>query len=436
MSNSPEELARSASQRIAEALPTGADGPLQRVHALAHENGWSAYLVGGFVRDALLDIPSKDIDITVEGDGVGLAHLLAAELGTQAEVADRFGTATVPLEGGLHLDFVTARKETYPAPGALPEVEAGTLEGDLARRDFTINALAVPLERDGFGRLADRHGGVADIVARLLRVLHPRSFQDDPTRIYRAVKYAERLGFKFERGTLELMLQAVRDGTLGTISTERAVRELLMILEELRAEAMLSTLDRLGALSSIHPGLAWAYPPGHVKLVDESNLTPNQRRDAYLATIAAEYAHDPDEAEALARWLRLPSPLVRLMRDAAVLAGLWPSLSNDDLRPSDVYNMLSGLDSAALEAFSRFETLRADSVGWSRFQDFVTRTRGVRTQLTGDYLRALGIKEGPVYREAMKALHDAAVDGLVTGRAEEEKFLREWLRERGLLEES
>jgi tRNA nucleotidyltransferase (CCA-adding enzyme) len=388
------------------------------------------------VRDALLRIPSKDIDITVVGDGVRLAHLLATELGTQAEVADRFGTATVPLEGGLHLDFVTARKETYPNPGALPEVEASTLEDDLARRDFTINALAVPLKRDGFGQLVDRHGGVEDIVARLVRVLHDRSLEDDPTRIFRAVKYAERLGFKIERGTLELMLQAVRDGTLSTVSTERAVRELLTILEEPRAEAMLATLDRLGVLSSIHPGLAWTYPPGHIKLTDESNLTPNQRRDAYLATIAAEYAYDPNEAEALARWLRLPSPLVRLMRDAAALAGLWPRLSNDDLRPSDVYTMLNGLDRAALEAFSRFETLRADSVGWSRFQDFVTRTRGVRTQLTGDYLRALGVKEGPVYSEAMKALHNAVLDGLVSGRAEEERFLREWLRERGLLEES
>jgi tRNA nucleotidyltransferase (CCA-adding enzyme) len=269
-----------------------------------------------------------------------------------------------------------------------------------------------------------------------VRVLHPRSFQDDPTRVFRAVKYAERLGFKIERGTLELMLQAVRDGAMGTLSTERAVRELLMIMEEPRAEAMLSALDRLGALPSVHPGLAWSYPPGRVQLTHDSSLTPGQRRDAYLATIAAEYAHAPGEAEALARWLRLPTPLVRLMRDAALLAGLWPSLSNEGLRPSDVYDMLKGLDNAALEAFGRFEALKADSVGWGRFQEYMTRTRGLKAHLTGDYLRALGLKEGPVYKEAMRALHDAVLDGLVQGRAEEEKFLREWLRERGLLEES
>ncbi|HYP20728.1 MAG TPA: hypothetical protein VEY08_11695 [Chloroflexia bacterium] len=435
MTNTPEELARSVPQRIASALPEGVAGPLQRVRGLAEERGWSAYLVGGFVRDALLGIPQKDVDLTVVGDGVALAHLLASELGTKVEVADRFGTATVDIGGGLDLDFVTARKESYLSPGALPVVEAGSLDEDLARRDFTINALAVPLEGAGFGRLTDRHGGTADIAAGLVRVLHPRSFEDDPTRIFRAVKYAERLGFKLERDTLELILQAVRDGALGTISTERAVRELLAIMEEPCAEAMLAALDRLGVLPSVHPGLAWRYPPGRVQLADDSNLTPSGRRDAYLATIAAEYAHVPEEAEALARWLRLPAPLVRLMRDAAVLAGLWPRLSNEELKPSEVYGMLNGLSDAALEAFGRLEVLRADSVGWGRFQEYLTLTRNVKPQLTGDYLRTLGVKEGPVYREALRALHDAVLDGPVRGKEGEEKFVREWLRERGLLGE-
>lgn len=436
MTNTPEELARSAPQRVASALPKGVAGPLQRVLALAEERGWSAYLVGGFVRDALLGIPQKDVDLTVVGDGVALAHLLASELGTEAEVADRFGTATVGIGGGLDLDFVTARKESYPSPGALPEVEAGSLDDDLARRDFTINALAVPLEGEGFGKLIGGHGGTADIASGLVRVLHPRSFEDDPTRIFRAVKYAERLGFKLERDTLELLLRAVRDGALGTISTERAVRELLAIMEEPRAEAMLAVLDRLGVLPSVHPGLAWRYPPGRVQLTDDSNLTSGQRRDAYLATIAAEYARAPEEAEALARWLRLPAPLVRLMRDAAVLAGFWPRLSNEELKPSEVCGMLNGLSDAALEAFGRLEVLGADSVGWGRFQEYLTLTRDVKPQLTGDYLLTLGVKEGPVYRETLRALHDAVLDGFVRGKEGEQKFVREWLRERGLLGEN
>lgn len=436
MTNSPEEPAWSAPQRVQKALPEGVSGPLKRVRALAEKEGWPTYLVGGFVRDALLGIRQKDLDITVVGDGVVLAHRLASELGTQAEVADRFGTATVPVGGGLDLDLVTARRESYPSPGALPLVEPGTLEDDLARRDFTINALAVPIAGDGFGGLIDTHGGTADLAGRLVRVLHPRSFADDPTRIFRAVKYAERLGFNIERDTLELILQAVRDGALATISTERAVRELLLVLEEPHSEAMLAALDRLGVLSSVHPGLAWAYPRGHVRLAGDSELTPAQRRDAYLAAIAAEYAYNPQEAEALARWLRLPAGLVRLMRDAAALAGLWPRLSNEELRPSDVYNMLSGLDGAALQAFSRLEALRADDTGWGRFQEFMSRTRKLKPGLTGDYLRAAGIKEGPVYKEAMRALREAVLDGQVSGRAEEERFLGEWLRERGLLEES
>ena len=409
---------------------------MRRVFALADGRGWKTYVVGGYVRDALLQIPQKDIDITVVGDGVALAQLLATERGTQAEAADRFGTATVPIGGGLDLDFVTARKESYPAPGALPVVEAGDLDDDLARRDFSINALAVPLQAEGFGALVDPHGGTRDLASKLVRTLHAQSFSDDPTRIFRAVKYAVRLDFEIERGTLELMLQAVRDGSLATISTQRAMRELLMIMEEPKAEAMLAMLDQLGVLSSVHPGLAWAYPPGHIRLLHQDKLTAEQRRNAYLATIAAEYAAAPEEAEALARWLHLPSPLIVLMRDAARLANVWPRLSEENLKPSGVFSMLQGIGDDALEAFSRFEALTTDTAGWSRFTEYVARNRHKRPHLTGDFLRELGIEAGPIYREAMGALHDAMLDGVVTSRDDEERFLRGWLRERGLLEGS
>lgn len=434
MSESAEELARVAPKRVAAMLPKEASGALLRVFQLAGEHRWETYLVGGYVRDALLLVSQKDIDITVVGDGVALAHLLAAELGTDAGVADRFGTATVPIGGGLDLDFVTARKESYPVPGALPVVEAGTLKDDLARRDFTINALAVPLQENGFGELVDLHGGASDLAGKLVRVLHPESFKDDPTRIFRSVKYAVRLDFEIERDTLELLLQAVRDSALGTISTQRAVRELLVIMEEPMAEAMLASLDKLGVLSSVHPGLAWAYPPGRVRLLNAEKLTPEQRRNAYLATIGAEYASAPEEAEALARWLHLPSHLVALTRDAATLAHLWPRLSGEGVKPSDINGMLRGIGSDALEAYSHLETLTGDTVGWSRFVDYLTRTRFMKPQLTGDYLRELGVEAGPVYREAMGVLRAALLDGIVSSREDEERFLRGWLRDRGLFE--
>lgn len=418
---------------LAHLLPVHAATLLKRVAMQAGGSGWACYLVGGYVRDALLQRPDYDVDVAVEGDAVEVATGLAEESGFGLEIHGRFGTATLELPEGLHIDIVTARKESYPQPGALPVVEAGTIQDDLARRDFTINALAVPVLPGQFGSLLDPHGGVRDLRAKLIRVLHPNSFRDDPTRIFRAVKLSHRLGFKIEQGTLELVLQAVRDGALGTVSVERAVRELWLILEEEQADAMLATLEHLGVLAAIHPDLSWPYEAGRMRPGEQSKAGPDARRNAYLATIAAEFAPDPAQAEALARWLRLPAPTVRLMHDAARMAQLWPSLSNSKLRPSQVYRMLHDLDPAAIEAYGLIDDLAQDKEAWAHLQSYLQTTRHTKPHVGGNYLRKLGLEPGPIYKEAMDALLDAVLDGPLHSEKEEERFLRGWLREKSLL---
>ena len=433
------------SERLRAAFSPEAEQFLAIVARLAAQKGWEIYLVGGWVRDALLGIPNGDLDISVVGDAHALAHLIAQEVRGAVEAHDRFDTATVtvqklppagrgPLMGNsaLHLDLVTARSERYERPGALPAVEAGTILDDLARRDFTVNAMAARLTLEGPGDLVDPHGGLRDLDARLIRVLHSESFDDDPTRLIRAVRFAERLGFRIEQDTLELALQAIRDGALYTVSTDRAVRELLKVLEEPNAGAMLARLDKMGILQAIHPSLHWPYAPERLQIATDDSITREERRATYLASIGAEFAREPAEAGELAHALNFTAANRKLMHHAAKLAQLWPRLSDTDLSRSQVYSLLDPLDMDALEAYARIGVLSADMVAWNNLQDYLTNLRFIKPLLTGDYLRRIGLPPGAAYKRVLQALLQARLDGAVVTRDDEERFVRDWLKEEGL----
>ena len=203
---------------------------LDSVRGLADVAGVSAYLVGGPVRDYLLSVPLTDLDICVVGDAPALAAKLADAIGGRLTVHQRFGTASVATSD-CAVDLVTARRETYRHPGALPDVTAGHLADDLARRDFTINAMAIPIAGEST-ELVDPHGGRADLSAGAIRILHPQSFHDDPTRILRAVRYAARFGFQMDDATLEELEAALDDKAMSTLSADRIRHELERILEE------------------------------------------------------------------------------------------------------------------------------------------------------------------------------------------------------------
>lgn len=424
----PQDIDNYITGRLDEALPIEARSILFSMARIAWEHKWPIYLVGGYVRDCLLKVPDYDIDISVEGDAPLLAQKVARETGAQLVTHPGFGTAILAFPGNLYdIDVVTARHERYERPGALPTVAAGTIEDDLARRDFTTNAMAVEILQSGFGPLLDPHSGIADLRSGLIRVLHTGSFIDDPTRIFRAVKLAKRLQFKIELGTLELILQAVRDNAINTLSIARITHELLLIMKEPKGGEMLAELDRLGVLAAIHPLLAWPYPDGKMGPPPDATLTPDERRDTYLAVLAAEFASDPDEAEGIARWLRLPMPQIKLMRDAARLAQLWPELGADNRRPSETYAILHDLDIAALQAYTRIKPLAQDTIPWSRLHDYLNRLLNIKPILAGDYLRQQGIPPGPIYKHALKALHNAKLDGDLPEREDEIRFLEDWL---------
>jgi tRNA nucleotidyltransferase (CCA-adding enzyme) len=190
---------------------------------------------------------------------------------------------------------------------------------------------------------------------------------------------------------------------------------------------MLAELDKLSVLTAIHPSLSWPYPDGKMGPAESDPLTREARRDTYLAILASEFAGVPEQGEALARSLRLPASDIKLMRDSARLAAIWPQLGEDGLKPSEIYHLLHPLALAALQAYTRIRPLSQDTVAWSRLHDYLNRLRHVKPTLTGEYLREHGVPSGPIYKHLLKDLLNAKLNGELPEREDEERFVKDWL---------
>ncbi len=223
-------------------IPSYAEGLLSQVGLLAGTQGLSVYAVGGCVRDWLLGIKkTPDLDVTVEGDGVGLARRIAQAVEGKITVHEQFGTATIE-HGTMRLDVASCRKETYARPGAYPKVSPGSLKEDLFRRDFTINAMAASLDPSCFAVLVDPYHGCFDLKKKLLRVLHERSFIDDPSRILRGIRFAKRFRLRWETRTRKAAQEAVAEGALGLLNAGRLAKELAHMQNEPDPKACLNEL--------------------------------------------------------------------------------------------------------------------------------------------------------------------------------------------------
>jgi tRNA nucleotidyltransferase (CCA-adding enzyme) len=231
---------------------------LREAGELADRLDLGAYVAGGFVRDLLRGHPNFDLDLVVEGDGLKFARALAEGLQARVKVHKRFGTATVTLSDGFKLDIATARTEWYEYPAALPTVQPSSIREDLYRRDFTINTLAICLNGRSFWELLDLYGGQRDIKERIIRVLHSHSFIDDPTRIFRAIRFELRSGFRISDETLALIRGATRKAMIDRLSGRRLVAELRRLLSECEPRLAICRLAGLGLLRFIHPKLAWS----------------------------------------------------------------------------------------------------------------------------------------------------------------------------------
>jgi tRNA nucleotidyltransferase (CCA-adding enzyme) len=385
------------------------------------ERADGVYIVGGTIRDILLGEQAFDVDVAVEGDAIAFAYALAKALDGRATPHRRFGTAVVSYGDGERIDVVTTRTEFYDAPGALPTVERAGLQEDLFRRDFTINAMAASLGADDLGRLVDPYGGRADLEARVLRVLHNLSFIDDPTRIFRGIRYEARHGFRFEEHTARLLRGCIEMGLVGDLSSSRLRDELTALLEDPGAADGIRRLGELGADRAIHPHLRG----------DEDAARLFSRASALRDELGVELPTWRIGIAALARELTTEEAydwLDRLTvrrRDAELIVGaiavaprIVERLRVETLDPAQVVALADPFaPDAPLHALALEE--RAE------LRDYFERLRNVRLEIGGADLIALGLAESPTIGEILGELRKRKLNGELDGRDAELAAARE-----------
>lgn len=425
--------------RLETALPKARLNLIQRVAGKAAEEGVALYVVGGFVRDLLLDRPSLDFDIVVEGDAIALANALQGAYGGRVTTHTRFGTAKWFLEGSVlgaddlpeFLDFISARTEFYTRPTALPTVSRGSIKLDLHRRDFTINTLALRLDGVHYGELHDHWGGLADLESGIVRVLHSLSFVDDPTRMLRGVRFEQRFAFNFSERTQELMGEA--RPLLEKLSGDRIRHELNLILDEERAVAMFSRLMDLGLLEAISPALT--QEEGLVRRLNNALNTPIPRDFGELPSVANLSSR---RALGYLVWL-LPLPLKNLQTIIKKLrfpAGLKSTLlvtkelcddlpAFKDAKNSVWVARLDGIPPLALYAASLCEI--DEDLRFALMQ-YLAKWRFVEPKIAGKDLQERGLQPGPRYKEILMKLRAAWLDGEVKSDEEEVELLERLLK--------
>ena len=408
------------SNKIEKQLPTELVSFMRVAGEVAASQGQSLYLVGGVVRDLLLGQTNLDLDLVVKGSAINLAQQLAQIKQEKIITHPRFNTAKLQW-GKWSIDLATARSETYAKPGALPSVKPGSLRNDLSRRDFTINTMAITLIPSRYGELIDLYKGIDDLEHKLIRVLHERSFIDDATRIWRGLRYEQRLDFQLELNTLKLLKRDIP--MLDTISGDRIRHELELILKEKYPEKVLRRAEELNVLHRLHPALkgnGWlAEKFKQARQLSYPNLPPV---GLYLALVAFPLTNQ--ESEHLISRLRLPKSLAQTLRDTISIKTKLKSLANPELSSSSVYHLLSSYSPTAIIANS----LACDSpVARQNLNYFLNRLRYVKPSLNGDDLVRMGIAPGPQIKEILHLLHEARLDGTVTTKQGEENLVKGWL---------
>ncbi len=411
------------SGQIEKQLPAELAGFIQTAGEITSGQGQSLYLVGGVVRDLLLGRANLDLDLVVEGSAIDLAQKLAPLAQGKITTHPRFNTAKLRWHK-WGIDLTTARSETYARPGALPRVKPGPLNDDLFRRDFTINAMAVHLAPGRFGELIDLYGGRDDLKHRLIRILHEKSFIDDATRIWRGLRYEQRLGFKLEPATLMLLKRDI--DMLDTISGDRIRYELECILGEESPEKALRRAEELGALAKLHPSLRsdrWLEKKfGKARGFAYPNLPP---QGLYLAFLT--HSLTSGEIECLISYLRLPKSVAQIIRDTASIKARLESLADPELAPSRIYHLLHGYAPLAIVATS----FAADSpVARRHIELYLDKLRYISTALNGNDLKEMGIAPGLQIKEILNLLREARLDGKVTSKQAEIELARGWIAER------
>ncbi|MDH5669877.1 MAG: CBS domain-containing protein [Nitrospira sp.] len=402
---------------------------LEEAGRLADRGGVPLFVVGGCVRDLLLNIKNDDLDLVVEGDGIAFARKLGAMLQARVTSHERFGTAIIVLPDGYKLDVATARTEYYEYPTALPTVEQGSIKKDLYRRDFTMNALAVRLNGKGFGDVLDFYGGQRDLNDKVVRVLHGLSFVEDPTRVFRAIRFETRFGFHLGKDTAALMTGAVKMNLFQRLSGHRLLEELKLLLSEREPKHAITRLAEFGLLRFIHPKLSWSDRVRRLleaveQTIDWYRLSYLDRKmDAWLVYMMALLEVLPERAvtDVLKRFPFSDSE-ARMLK--ATRVGCHQTIRRlgrqPALKPGETYRLLSGLSDETL--LGLMAKSKGDLVK-RQVSAFLTTYQHVKPALTGADLKAMGLKPGPRFKKILDRLLDARLNGEVKTEADERELV-------------
>ncbi|MBU1783913.1 MAG: CCA tRNA nucleotidyltransferase [Candidatus Omnitrophica bacterium] len=405
--------------------------------------GINAFLTGGFVRDILLGVKNYDLDLVVEGDAILFAKILKEKLGGTLVVHRKFGTATLVkkwpswLGPSIHpdsefkIDVAAARKEKYEKPATLPVVRASSLEQDLYRRDFTINAMALKINRSDFGSFADCFGGMRDLEKGVIRILHDKSFLDDPTRIFRAVRFEQRFGFRIEKHTERLIQHAVKQEMFRRMEDQRIREELILILKERHPEKAVYRMKQLHELRFIHPDLIlkrsakrtfrearkclkwYRVAAVRKRKIDEwliNFLIMIENLDLYQTEEVLEKFIFTNN---VAMQIRSYKEQERLVRRRLSQGG--------KVSPSLVYRFLEPLPQ---EVTLCIMAKTGSGVARRRIRKFFTEYNGIDLQINGHDIKKEGISPGPRYKEILRKVLYEKLDGKLRTKKDELKYMR------------
>ncbi len=432
-----EMMPRRTSKQLLSRLPRNTALLLRDLGRMADEEEAGLYLVGGVVRDLLLKRSNWDLDLTMEGDGIAFSRLVARRYGAGVAVFERFATARLTMSDGAKVDIASTRRESYAGPAVLPEVCPARIEEDLLRRDFTINAMAIELNAAGWGRLHDPYGGQDDLKAKIVRVLHAKSFMDDPTRVFRAIRFAERFGFRLEPTTNRLLKQAAEADIVAQLSGPRLANEIFLLMKERYPERAVAALDRLDLWRFLHPRLAYGRQARRLMTVLPRAIgwwerqRPRNPIDRSLVWFMALLG-DADSAiiAAIAERLQLSTLQVRTIEWAgANTRNASDAISGaNSLSPSQMYRLLRDMPNEALVlTMSRTmvcrDRARVERAN-RRLVRFLTRDRQVTTTVNGEDLKQFGLPPGPHFKRILDRLLDERVDGTIKTAVEERALAR------------
>lgn len=407
---------------------------LQEIGEVAEELGYHAYVVGGFVRDLLLHVVNLDLDIVIEGEGIGFAKQFAKKMNASVRTHRKFGTATVILPEGMRIDVATARLEYYEYPAAMPTVELSSIKLDLYRRDFTINAMAIHLNPDRFGTLVDFFNSQNDLKLRRINVLHNLSFVEDPTRIFRAVRFEQRLDFQISKHTEKLIKNAVQMKLFNRFFGARFFNELRLILSEDNPIPALRRLAEFDLFQFLWPELRSKLKVNRrfIHILTQANkavswfklLYLDERLEQWMVYLLAIMSRAKiKDLMRFCKRFELPEKtekkLVRQKAEAEKIA--MDMLRRPYMKPSEVYWLLKELDNEGLLYLMSIARKKSIQKAVSQY---VTSLDGEQPLVSGKELLKMGYNPGPIFRTILNHLIEAQLNGEVETHAQALEFVK------------